>query len=146
MGALVAEAADEDVQELAKLGWNIGLAFQIQDDILDSFGDPKLFGKKVGGDICQNKKTWLVLKANEVGTADQVTKLKSLMDDAQLDDDTKVTQVKDLLTELNIPALAEQAKGNYQKAAFENLASLSAPPQKKENLKMVMEQLIGRTW
>ena len=70
IGALIAGASEADAQHLYEYGKNIGIAFQLQDDILDSFGDPEKFGKKVGGDIAQNKKTFLLIKALELAEAE----------------------------------------------------------------------------
>ena len=79
MGAIIGGANAEDAQRVYDFAWNIGIAFQLQDDILDTFGDPAKFGKKVGGDIVQNKKTYLVLKAMELAETATAAKLTQLM-------------------------------------------------------------------
>ena len=78
MGAIVAEASEKDQQSIYQFGKNLGIAFQLQDDYLDAFGDPKTFGKQVGGDIIENKKTYLYLKALEFSNDEDALQLQHL--------------------------------------------------------------------
>jgi len=94
MGAILAEADEQDVYHLGEFGRNVGIAFQLQDDILDTFGDPEKFGKRVGGDIVQNKKTFLVLKTMEVANEADKNKLLTLMQSYPKDEEKKIEEVR----------------------------------------------------
>ena len=96
MGAIVANAPTEEAQKLYDFGLNLGIAFQLQDDYLDTFGDPKTFGKQVGGDIIENKKTYLYLKALETATTKDKESLFNLYNSIAVNNDHKIKSVKEL--------------------------------------------------
>ena len=144
MGAIIGNASAEDVEHIYQFGRNIGLAFQIQDDILDTYGDPEKFGKKVGGDIVQNKKTYLVLKALE--TADEPTKnaLLELMTTPTTIELNKIAEVKNIFNQLNVRELAEAVKEDYLRTAFEHLAEVAVSEERKSVLTKLANDLMMR--
>jgi geranylgeranyl diphosphate synthase type II len=144
MGGICARATQEDVQHLYHFGQNAGIAFQIQDDLLDTYGDPEKFGKQVGGDILQNKKTLLVLKTMEVASADDRRALENWMQTGAENPDEKVAAVRAIFNRNNIPALIELEKARFQKTAFEHLAAVKVPEERKMVLRQVLEDLLGR--
>lgn len=144
LGAIAAGAPEEDEQRLAAFGRHIGIAFQLQDDILDTFGDPKKFGKKIGGDIAQNKKTYLILKALEVADASTRQTLMEYMTTPAEDELLKIKEVTAILRQLNIPELAEAEKRRHQQLAFDYFFSVGVPESNKKPLLQLTEKLIGR--
>lgn len=144
MGAIAAGASAEEVQHCYAIGRNIGIAFQLQDDLLDTFGTTEKIGKRVGGDIIQNKKTFLILKALKLASPVQQQLLADLMDSTPEDEADKIEQVKAILMELNIPHHAQEKKNEFRSAAFEHLEALQAPDQQKAPIRQLMEQLVSR--
>lgn len=144
LGALAAGAPQEDVKHLAAFGRHIGLAFQLQDDILDTFGDPEKFGKKIGGDIIQNKKTYLILKALEIADPDTHRELLRYMITTAKEEHLKVEAVTAILRSLGIPELAEAEKRRHQQMAFDHFHAVQKPEEKKASLWGLTEKLIGR--
>ncbi len=144
MGAIASETDAQNIKNIYNFGLNIGIAFQLQDDILDTFGDPKIFGKKIGGDIIQNKKTFLILKALEVANSDQKNRLSNLMNTPTKDENKKIQEVTELLRQLNIPDLAEQEKEKFKEKAFASLAKINIPESRKLPLTQLAEIIIGR--
>lgn len=144
MGGLCARASRADVERLYQFGRNAGIAFQIQDDLLDTYGDPEKFGKQVGGDILQNKKTLLVLKTLETASeADRQELLKWLETGAE-NPEQKVTAVRAIYDRNHIPALIEAEKQQYQEAAFESLDAVGVDDSRKAVLRQVVSDLLGR--
>jgi geranylgeranyl diphosphate synthase, type II len=144
MAGLAAGASEADVQRLYQFGRNIGIAFQIQDDLLDAFGETAEVGKQIGGDILQNKKTWLILRALELSEDRVRQRLAFLMNNTSDNPDQKIEEVKAILVYLNVPALAEAAKAEYQKAAFGQLNAIDVPAERKKALTMLAESLFSR--
>ncbi len=144
MGAVTAGADQADVQCVYDFGFQIGIAFQLQDDILDTFGDPEVFGKKIGGDIVQNKKTFLILKALEVADSKQRQRLEELMNTPTEDEKEKIEEVTNLLKSLDIPAFAEAEKNKYKKLAFDSLNKVNGSNSGKAVLKELAELIVGR--
>ena len=144
MGAVVANAPEADIEKLAAFGRNIGVAFQLQDDILDTFGDPQKFGKKVGGDIAQNKKTFLILKALELAGGETRGQLARYMSTTPEDEAQKIKAVTDLLRQLNIEEWAEQMKAGVQQTAMAFLDAIAAPEERKAPLRELALRLIQR--
>ncbi len=144
IGAITAGASVADAEHIQEFGRNIGIAFQLQDDLLDTFGDPAKFGKKVGGDIVNNKKTYLILKAMEI--ADELTRdeLSRQMSIPTSDEVSKISAVTETLRRLDIPALTEAVKTSYQKKAFDHLEQINAPQERKQPLIDIAEYLLGR--
>jgi geranylgeranyl diphosphate synthase type II len=143
MGARCARASQADAEHLYHFGRLAGIAFQIQDDLLDTYGDPAKFGKQVGGDILQNKKTYLVLKTLEVSAA---TDRKALLRWMQTPADTpgKVEAVRAIFDQNNIPELAAQVKQRFQKEAFAQLDAVQIAPERKQILRQTVEGLLVR--
>jgi geranylgeranyl diphosphate synthase, type II len=145
MGAVLAGASQEDAKNLYEFGRLSGLAFQIQDDYLDTYGDPATFGKMVGGDIMQNKKTLLVLKtlevANEVDKAALTTWLKTT-DKENLE--TKIKSVKAIFDKNKIPALIKEEKKRVQEEAFAHLDAVKVAADKKDILREMITELLDR--
>lgn len=144
MGAVAAGASEEDAKNAAEFGRKIGIAFQLQDDILDTFGDPEKFGKKVGGDIAQNKKTYLYLRALEVANLEMRTELSQLYFSTDSDENTKIQRVTQIFTDLNIKALATELMQQYQTEAFAHLAAIDVAPKRKKALIDTAELLFER--
>lgn len=144
MGAMIAGATPTDATNVYEFGKNIGIAFQIQDDYLDTFGDPSKFGKKVGGDIAQNKKTFLLLKALEVADEKDRKQIAQLMALPAAEEAQKIHQMTTLLQALNIPELTAAKKNEYQERAFMHLSDINVPLDRKQALKDIAEYLLDR--
>lgn len=142
MGALLSGASKEDSINLYDFGVNIGIAFQIRDDILDLYADPKTFGKQVGGDIMANKKTILYLSALKNGSREQLEVLKQLKDETDLE--LKVGRTRELFEALNIQAVCKQIMNEYYERAIQALESISVPVENKSKLKELAVYLIDR--
>lgn len=117
MGALLANATLDLSNKIYDYGINVGLAFQVQDDILDSFGDPEKFGKKVGGDILQAKKTLLVIKTLEYLSGSDLASFEASFEAKDMAEDKKVSIIKDYFKNAGALAYAEDLKNNYRKRA-----------------------------
>lgn len=144
LGALVGGAAAQDASHLAAFGRNAGIAFQLQDDWLDAFGDPGKVGKKPGGDIAQNKKTYLILKALEIADASTQKTLMQLMSASPEDEEAKIRQVTDLLFQLEIPNKVEQTKADFLAKAYQNLEKVKGAQPAKLMLQQLADQLANR--
>ncbi|MBX2929970.1 MAG: polyprenyl synthetase family protein [Saprospiraceae bacterium] len=131
LGAVIAGASPEEEYHIDAFGRHIGIAFQIQDDLLDTFGDPDKFGKKTGGDIVQNKKTFLLLKALEVADEKSRAALLSWYEKAEGDESEKIEEVKSIFQTLRIPEQTEAAKASFQRTAFEHLRAINTPDDRK---------------
>lgn len=141
MGALIAEAPSDKAEALYRYGYNLGLAFQIADDYLDTYGDLKVFGKPIGGDIVNNKKTWLLTKALE--TAKDRGRLKSIMAllvEEETDKARKVALMRAEYDKLGIPQAAAQEIRRLSDLALEEIADIPG----NDILKEFSEKLIGR--
>lgn len=144
IGALVGGANEEDAYNLGEFGRNIGIAFQLQDDILDTYGDPEKFGKKVGGDIAQNKKTFLVLKSLELAHPDVATRLKDLLSMYPEDEAGKIREVTAIFDYLDIRNHANQKKEEYLNLAYKHLKAVNISEDKKQLLYDFAKFLIHR--
>lgn len=145
MGAIVAQAPSEDQKKCYDFGKNLGIAFQLQDDYLDTFGDPLKFGKQVGGDIIENKKTFLFLKSLELGTAADVLKLKKAYTKSSESPDKKIQRTLEIFKKTGAAKATSQAIHTYTKAAFDVLESFDIDPIKKQQLRDFGTQLMTRT-
>ncbi len=134
MGAIVAKASDNEQENIYEFGKNLGIAFQIQDDFLDTFGDEKKFGKVIGGDIIENKKTLLYVKSMEIFTEQDKTELTKLYSSTHLDESKKIEEVKELFLKYNIPSIIENEINYYTQLAFKKLDNLNINGQKKDFL------------
>jgi geranylgeranyl diphosphate synthase type II len=145
MGAIAAGATESDALKLYDFGLNIGVAFQIQDDYLDTFGSQAQVGKQIGGDIIQNKKTFLILKALELGNHRQKQDLLDLFNTENvLTPQEKVKKVTAILNELNIPDEAKRRKQYYFEKGMKSLEEVQVMTEKKELLRKVAFQLLER--
>ena len=143
MGATIANASEKESVAIYNYGLNLGIAFQLQDDYLDTFGDQEVFGKQIGGDIRENKKTYLYLKALEIANENERSKLISLYNSNQKED--KVDIVTDLFKKLKIDELVINEIKSYTLKAFENLKSLKLSEAKVNILKEFGTNLMKRT-
>jgi len=144
MGAIVAKADEEQAQHLYNYGLNLGIAFQLQDDYLDTFGDPESFGKQVGGDIIENKKTYLYLKALEVSNPNDKESLLNLYNGQEKNNTEKITTVSTIFRNNNIPEETFKLIEYYTNKAFESLEYLNIHEQQKEGLRVFGENLMSR--
>lgn len=144
MGAIVAEASNENQDAIYDFGRYLGIAFQLQDDYLDAFGNPETFGKQVGGDILENKKTYLYLKTLELGTETDKVNLIEFMNSDTLSNDAKVKQVKTVFKTSGAAEATQLAVKGYTNKAFEILKTLNISEDKKQLLRTFGEQLMNR--
>lgn len=144
MGAIAGGATSDEAKPLYEFGRHVGLAFQIQDDILDTFGDPEKFGKKVGGDIVQNKKTLLVLKTFELANASQYADLEQFMATPTTNETSKIAAVRQIFEAVKVREFAEKEMDNYLKIAFEALENAPISDSKKDYLKEWANELMMR--
>lgn len=143
MGAIIGGASEGNCKHLYEFGKNLGIAFQVQDDYLDAFGDPEKFGKDVGGDIRQNKKTFLMLHALEVANQEQRNRLLQLM---QLNPQDKVEQVLQIFRDCNIDEWAKELKDKYLQTALQHLDAIAVRSVRKEPLQELANFLIQREY
>ena len=147
MGALIGGASSEEADLLYKFGYDVGLAFQITDDWLDTFGDPKVFGKAIGGDILNNKKTWLMIKAQNNASAAELEALAAAMEMPVATDEekaAKIAAVKDLYAQLGVEQQAKEEIVRLHNQAMESVEKLGLTTEKKEALVRYAETLLGR--
>jgi geranylgeranyl diphosphate synthase type II len=145
MGAIIADASQENADLIYDFGLNLGLAFQLQDDYLDAFGDPETFGKQVGGDIIENKKTYLYLKALEFSSSEKANQLQTLFETQLEDNDVKIEIVKSFFNESGASKATQEAIEIYTFKAFETLEKMTISEEKKNILRVFGENLMGRT-
>ena len=144
LGAAVANANDSDLENIYEFGKCIGIAFQIQDDILDSFGEGEKVGKKIGGDIASNKKTLLLIKAYELADSDTKTALQKLIDEVPKNVDEKINAVLRIYEKLNVRSEAEKLKEDFLLKAFSLLDRISVDNSRKEILRQTANELMQR--
>ena len=144
MGAIVAETSKENADLIYDFGLNLGVAFQLQDDYLDAFGNPETFGKQVGGDIIENKKTYLYLKAMEFASAEQKAQLVHLFSIHPNDNGDKINSVKEIFNVSGASQATKQAIQDYTLKAFDTLRKIGIDNEKKDILKSFGENLMGR--
>jgi geranylgeranyl diphosphate synthase type II len=142
LGAIIAEAPLEDQHAVYDFGLNLGLAFQIKDDYLDTFGDGDKVGKKIGGDILQNKKTYLLITALNSATGKQREELLSLLEKG--DGDTKIEGVKSIFEELGIRTSTETHIDKFFDKAVTSLNKTNLPDARKEPLLTLARMVYDR--
>jgi geranylgeranyl diphosphate synthase type II len=144
MGAIIAETSEENANLIYEFGLNLGLAFQLQDDYLDAFGDPKTFGKQVGGDIIENKKTYLYLKAMSFSSKEEASQLAQIFSE-RLDNNTeKIKWVKNIFNKSGASEATQYAIEEYTFKAFSTLEKMSIEEDKKLMLRAFGESLMSR--
>lgn len=141
-GAIMAGASIEDRKHLYDFGVHVGLAFQIQDDILDLYADPEKFGKQVGGDVLADKKTLLFLLAKENATENQIAELNALK--SETDPVIKVEKSRSLFDQINARGLCEAEKANHYEEALRSLELINVDPARKNKLKGLAAYLLER--
>ena len=144
IGAIIGGADDKDSELLYEFGRNLGLAFQIQDDLLDIYGDIKVFGKIPGGDIISNKKTFILVKALEIASIDQAKQLHEQFGLKEFDPGTKVKKVTEIYDQLNIKNISENLANDYIYTGFSLLGKVGATNERKTELVNIANSLIGR--
>ena len=146
MGAIIAQASEEDEHLIYEFGRYLGIAFQIQDDYLDAYGDPEKFGKQIGGDIIENKKTFLYLKALEFSSEKDKENLDQLFNSKPKDPSEKVRYVKSLFESCGATKAVKLEIESYTNKAFEFLNQLSLNEEKKDILRSFGESLMNRSF
>lgn len=144
IGAITGGASLPDADKLYNFGKNLGMAFQLQDDLLDTFGDPKLFGKAIGGDIIENKKTLLLIAAQKNSSPENQAQLVKLMKDSEMDKEKKIAAVKAIYTDAGVQDIVEQKITSYYSAALEELGKIQVREERKEMLLMLAQKVMGR--
>ncbi len=144
MGAIIAKASKNTQDAIYNFGINLGIAFQLQDDYLDAFGNPENFGKQVGGDIIENKKTFLYLKAIELGNTEEINELKNLFSIKPQNPREKIQTVKEIFVHSGSADVTRNEIKKFTRRAFEILESLEAPDNKKKILEELGNKLMNR--
>lgn len=144
LGGIIAGASDNDCMALREFGTNIGIGFQLKDDLLDVYADNSKFGKQVGGDILANKKTLLLIEALSKAKGETKTELKSWISKKNKDPKEKIEAVMRIYSTLNINRIVEQKMNVYFNKGFSSLSLLDAPKHKVAILKSFAEKLINR--
>ena len=146
MGAILADASDEDAENLYKFGEQIGLAFQLQDDYLDVYGDTKVFGKEIGGDITSNKKTYMLINAFNLANEAQRAELQKWVDAKDFDRAEKVAAVTRLYNEIGIAKLAQDKIAYYFEQSKKYLDAVNVPAERKEELAKYAQKMMKREY
>ena len=146
MGAILADASSADADALYQFGEQVGLAFQLQDDFLDVYGDTRVFGKAIGGDITSNKKTYMLINALNRANDEQRQELMHWITATDFDRDEKVQAVTRLYNEIGIDRLAQERIAYYFKQAQKHLDAISLPDDRKQELRRYAADMMHREW
>ncbi len=144
IGAYIAGASEADQQALYDFGVHIGLAFQLQDDILDVYGNPETFGKTIGGDILANKKTYMLLTALQEATGETKTELEQWLTNTTTDPSHKIAAVTAIYDQLGIRQICEQVMLDYTNQALADLSKVNVAEEKKQALQQLANKLLAR--
>jgi len=144
LGAILANARPDEADQIYDFGINMGLAFQLQDDFLDVFGDIRKFGKQIGNDIVTNKKTFLYLKAFELARGDDRIRLTQYMFDRELSLHEKTSRITSIYRSLNVDQITRNEIRMYLDKALELLDSLDVSAPRKTELRKFTERLLIR--
>ena len=144
IGAWLGDAPRQDAELLYRFGENLGLAFQLQDDYLDVYGDPAVFGKKIGGDILCNKKTYMLIKALEHADKEQAAQLKHWITVTDFDPAEKIEAVTGLYNRIGVKLLCENKMSEYNNKALESLAAVNVTAERKRELDKLIKELMYR--
>lgn len=144
LGAILANASEADRKALREFGVNIGIGFQLKDDLLDAYADPKKFGKQVGGDIIANKKTFLLIQSLRKAQGKTKTSLKDWLSAKKFKKQEKVSAVKEIYDQLGVPKSTQKKINSFFEKGFANLDALHVDGSRKAMLKTFCEQLIER--
>jgi geranylgeranyl diphosphate synthase, type II len=144
IGAIIGKAADRDSDLLYEFGKYLGLAFQIQDDLLDVYGNVNVFGKVSGGDIVTNKKTFLLIKALELATGKTLKKLQEQLTLKEFDPELKINTVREIFDQLQIRTITESLANEYITTSLSRLEKVNADKERKNELYQMATSMIGR--
>ncbi len=145
LGAIVAEADEKNIKEMYEFGINIGLAFQIQDDYFDTYGDFNTFGKKIGNDIITNKKTFLLVNALNLAKGETKTRLEKLFTEKTQEEQNKINNVKAIYNELKIEEITKNKIQEYYHKAIRNIDRIKGvSTSQKEILYQFAEYIVKR--
>lgn len=144
IGAILAGASEEDARNLYEFGMQIGVSFQLQDDLLDVYGNPEVFGKNIGGDILCNKKTYLLIKAQERADEQQRKELNRWLNAETYQPEVKITAVTTLYNQLNVRGICENKMREYYTLAMKSLDAVAVAEEKKKELKNLVKLLMYR--
>ena len=146
MGAIVAGASKEDQHALYTFGKELGIAFQLHDDLLDAYSDNTEFGKQIGGDIIANKKTFLLIKTLEIANSQQKQSLYTWLSKTNFDNAEKIAAIKKVYDELSIKTICETEIKKHYSSAIKKIDQLSCDKTKKNNLVLFSENLMNREY
>ncbi len=146
LGAVIGGVDEDDFFHISEFGRKVGIAFQLQDDFLDTFGDNQKVGKKRGGDILQNKKTWMILKAYEVADPERRKALKTWMKTRKVNEEEKIEAVTQILNDLDIPEMTISLMKKYRDEALDHLAKLSGTKEATLGLEELANLIIVRDY
>ncbi|MFM7217125.1 MAG: polyprenyl synthetase family protein [Bacteroidota bacterium] len=144
IGALLGGASKEDADRLYHFGKQLGIAFQLHDDVLDAYGDPEKFGKQVGGDIIANKKTYLLLTAIDSADMHSLEELNTWLKAKDFEPFSKVRAVKSIFEKLGVREKAEEALDRFFTASLESLDAIPQTEERKAPLRQLAERLMVR--
>lgn len=144
IGATLAGAPEEDAQSLYRYGECLGLAFQLQDDYLDVYGDPKVFGKKIGGDILCDKKTYMLINALLHASDEDRAELQRWIAGKDCNPDEKIKAVTALYTKIGVDRMAQERMNTYYAEARACLDKVDLPEERKQVLREIAKELMGR--
>ena len=144
IGAILADASAEDAETLYKFAEQLGLAFQLQDDFLDVYGDTKVFGKAIGGDITSNKKTYMLINACNRANGEQQAELMSWIERKDFDAQEKIAAVTRLYNDIGIDKLAQRKIEEYFAESRKYLDKLNVPEERKSELRKYVANMMNR--
>lgn len=144
IGAILGGASLQDAERLYNFGRNLGLAFQLQDDLLDTYGDPKVFGKAIGGDIISNKKTFLMINALKLATQPSQVALQKLLKNEEIAPEEKIALVKAIYDEVGVKEITQKKIDFYYKLALAEITKISVREERKEAILSYAEKIMGR--
>lgn len=144
IGAMLAGATGTDADHLYHFGMHIGVAFQLQDDLLDVYGDPEVFGKKIGGDILCNKKTFMLIKALERADGKQQEKINRWLNAETYEPSVKIEAMTELYNQLDIRNVCENKMREYYTLGMESLSAVTVAEERKKELKNLVKMLMYR--
>ncbi len=144
IGALMADAPKEDVENMYRFGERMGLAFQLQDDFLDVYGDPKVFGKAIGGDITSNKKTYMLINALNLAEGEDKAELEKWIAAKDFDREEKVAAVTNIYNKVGVDRMAKAKMEEYYAQAIEALHKVAVSEEKKQALRDYAAKMMKR--
>lgn len=145
MGAILADAPADDIANLYKFGEQLGLAFQLQDDLLDVYGDPKVFGKAIGGDITSNKKTYMLINAINKANAEQLKSLTNWIEAKEFNREEKVKSVTAIYNQIGIREMCENRINYYFDECRRYLAKVNVSNERKQILLDYTDEMMKRS-